>query len=312
MSARELGALRFERGRILCLKQWYRGFEAVLLRVAAQAGECPAHPLMAEPHAILCMFDKPACRARLREAGVAVPPALGPVASYDELLHRMMRAKWSRVFVKPAHGSSATGVVAYQTNGRDHAATTTVEMVGQGGELKLYNSRRVRTYRDRREIAMLIDALCAHRVHVERWLPKAGIDGRAFDLRVVVIGGRARHVVVRTSRTPMTNLHLLNQRGEASRVRARMGEGAWGAAMESCEAAMRCFPRSLHGGVDLLIGTDLRAHAVLEVNAFGDLLPGVTCDGLDTYEAEIEDALARDEPAPLTTGPAALARGGVA
>jgi hypothetical protein len=75
---------------------------------------------------------------------------------------------------------------------------------------------------------------------------------------------------------------------------------------------MRCFPRSLHGGVDLLIGTDLRAHAVLEVNAFGDLLPGVTCDGLDTYEAEIEDVLARDEPAPLTTGPAALARGGVA
>jgi hypothetical protein len=36
----------------------------------------------------------------------------------------------------------------------------------------------------------------------------------------------------------------------------------------------------------------------LEVNAFGDLLPGVTCDGVDTYGDEIaavtSDAGARD------------------
>jgi hypothetical protein len=58
--------------------------------------------------------------------------------------------------------------------------------------------------------------------------------------------------------------------------------------MATCERVMReCFPGSLHGGVDLLISSDFRRHAVLEVNAFGDLLPGVTCDGVDTYAAEI-------------------------
>ena len=47
------------------------------------------------------------------------------------------------------------------------------------------------------------------------------------------------------------------------------------------------FPGSLHVGVDLLIGPDYRGHAVLEANAFGDLLPGVLSGGMDTWEAEV-------------------------
>ena len=47
-------------------------------------------------------------------------------------------------------------------------------------------------------------------------MPKAGLAGHVFDLRVVVIAGRARHAVVRMSRGPMTNLHLLNRRGAFS------------------------------------------------------------------------------------------------
>ena len=202
----------------------------------------------------------------------------------------MADARCFRVFVKLAHGSSASGVVAYQTNGRLHQATTTVEMVREGDDLRLYNSRRVRTYRDPAEILALIDALCRHRVHVERWLPKAGLGGRALDLRVVTIAGRPRHTVVRLSRTPMTNLHLLNDRGDVGPVRQRMGEAAWSAALRTCERAATCFPGSLYAGVDLLIQSGWRRHAVLELNAFGDLLPGVLDGGVDTYTAEIQAA----------------------
>jgi hypothetical protein len=38
-----------------------------------------------------------------------------------------------RGFVKLAYGSSASGVVAYQTDGRRHLATTTVETLRQRG-----------------------------------------------------------------------------------------------------------------------------------------------------------------------------------
>jgi hypothetical protein len=197
------------------------------------------------------------------------------------------------VFVKPAHGSSASGVIAYQTSRGRHLATTTIELAREHDDLRLYNSRRLREYRDQDQIATLIDAVCRQRAHVEQWLPKASVAERVFDLRVMVIAGRARHVVVRTSRGPMTNLHLLNQRGVWAEVLERMGDAAWSEARRTCEHALECFPASLHAGIDLLIGADYRRHAVLEVNAFGDLLPGVLYDGMDTYTAEIRTFLVR-------------------
>ncbi len=283
----ELAALPLEPGRILASRQWYRGFTKTLGRIAEQLALCPPHQLMNQPADIATMFDKPACHARLRAAGVAVPPALGPVGSYAELIAALRAAGVGRVFIKLAHGSSASGVVAYQQQGAQQQATTTVEMVGDGSDLRLYNSRRLRTYRDPAAIARLIDALCLQRVHVERWLPKASIAGHGFDLRVVVIAGQAQHVVARMSRSPITNLHLLNPRGDLAAVRALVGPAAWAAALRTCEAAAACFPASLYTGVDLLITRDVRRHAVLELNAFGDLLPEITFEGRDTYAAEI-------------------------
>jgi hypothetical protein len=279
--------LAFDKGRILPLRQWYLGLQAALRLIEQQLTMCPPHLLMARPDDILIMFDKRACHTRLEGAGVAVPRALGPVDSYDELVTAMERAGCPRVFVKPTHGSSASGVIAYQMSRGRHLATTTVELVRVRGELRLYNSRRMRAYRDQAEIAALIDAICRQRVHVEQWVPKASIGERVFDLRVVVIGGLARHVVVRMSRGPMTNLHLLNERGVWADVLEQMGDAAWADARRTCERAMACFPASLHAGIDLLIAADYRRHAVLEVNAFGDLLPGVLWNGVDTYTAEI-------------------------
>ncbi len=46
-------------------------------------------------------------------------------------------------------------------------------------------------------------------------------------------------------------------------------------------------PESLYAGVDVVISPGFRRHAVLEINAFGDLLPGVLFEGLDTYTAEL-------------------------
>jgi glutathione synthase/RimK-type ligase-like ATP-grasp enzyme len=283
----EAAATPIEKGRMVYPRQWYLGFCAVLREIERQRALCPPHALMNHPDDIAVMFDKRACHQRMRAAGVAVPRGLGGVACYEELVAAMRRERCSRVFVKLAHGSSASGVVAYQVGAREQLATTTVEMVRAGGELRLYNSRRLRTYRDPRDIADLIDALCRHCVHAEQWQPKAGIDDRTFDLRVVVIGGRVRHVVVRLSRGPLTNLHLLNARGDRDAVIRRMGAEAWEAAQRTCLLAMACFPQSLYGGIDLLISPGYRRHAVLEINAFGDLLPNVAHDGDDTYAAEI-------------------------
>jgi hypothetical protein len=290
-SVGQVERLSFEKGRLLPLRQWYLGWRAALAMIEAQLAECPAHRLMQHPAEILVMFDKRASHARLQAAGLRVAPALPIVESYDGLIAAMRESGYARVFVKASHGSSAAGVVAFQTNGRQQIAITTMEYAIVDGETRWYNSRRIRRYERPNEIAALIDALCRQRVHCERWLPKASHDGRSFDLRVLVIGGQAQHVVVRSSKSPMTNLHLLNKRGDWPAIRGLMGEERWQQAKASCEAVMKSFPNSLYAGIDLLIGQGLRSHAILEVNAFGDLLPNLLYQGRDSYSSEIMASL---------------------
>jgi glutathione synthase/RimK-type ligase-like ATP-grasp enzyme len=285
--------LAFDKGRIWYPRQWYLGLCALLRRIDEQLSRCPSCVRMTAPADVEVLFDKVRCQDRFAQSGIPVPQSLGAVRSFAELRERMRRSGCHSVFVKLSHGSSASGVVAYRSANARQEALTTVEMVHQDGELRLYNSRLIRRYHRHREVAALVDALAREGVQVEEWLPKARLDGHVFDLRVMVIGGEARHVVVRMSQSPMTNLHLLNRRGDLSAVVARMGTEAWRAALRTCERAAAVFPDSLHLGVDLLIGRDFRQHAVLEANAFGDLLPGVLNEGIDTYEAEIRAVLAR-------------------
>jgi hypothetical protein len=274
-----------EHGEIVGLTAWYHGLCAALDRLTAAAATADA-TLLNDPGDIAVMFDKRACHARLTRAGVPVPAGL-PMAprDYGELRTAMRDTGWARVFVKPAHGSSASGVLALQTAPGRVLATTSVELAGDG---RLFNSLRVRGYRDEREVAAIVDRLAPDGLQVERWFPKAGLAQRTIDLRVLVVAGEPGHAVVRASRGPLTNLHLGNARGDLAAVRAAMGQPAYEAALHTCVRAAACFPGSLHAGVDLMIGTDWRRHLVAEVNAFGDLLPDLfDCAGRDSYAAQL-------------------------
>ncbi|MGI5487651.1 STM4014 family protein [Microtetraspora malaysiensis] len=271
--------------------RWYRTFVAGLTRVRALTETVPSACLLGDPGEIAVMFDKRLSHRRLRDAGVPVPDALaGPVTSYDELREEMARRRWTRVFVKPAHGSSASGVIAFQVHGARVKAVTSADL---GPGQALHNSLRVRTYESEDDVATIVDALAPDGLHVERWFPKASLLGRAFDLRVVCVAGTPTHAVVRLGRGPMTNLHLGGARGDLDGVRARLAPVTWERVLDACARAAGCFPRSLAVGVDVMVGADLRSVAIAEVNAFGDLLPGLPglagtpAAGLDTYAAQV-------------------------
>lgn len=299
LSERRIDALSFDRGLILYPRQAYLGYRSVLASIGAMLHEAHAVGVMNDPGEIAEMFDKPTTHARCAAAGLPVPRSLGVVRGYEDLRARMA-AGWpgdsrpiSRLFVKPANGSSASGVIALHVGDEFTRAVTSVELVRTNGESRLYNSLRVRTYTDEREVAELVDALTPHVLHTEEWLPKANPTGRGnIDLRVVVIGGRATHVVARRSRGPITNLHLGNRREDLEAVRARVPEDRWTTILTDCERAAAVFPRSLYAGVDLLPLPGFRRHAIAEVNAFGDLLPGILHDGRNTYATEVAAVLA--------------------
>lgn len=261
-----------------------------------------------DPDELAVLFDKRRCHAVLGAADVPVPysptsgPAGAPVGGWDDVRLLMRERRMPRLFVKLAHGSSASGVLAVEAAGGGRIrATTSVELAPDG---RLFNSLKVRRYEREQDIAAIVDTLAPDGLHLERWLPKASQHGRAADLRVLVVAGRATHAVVRTSAAPLTNLHLGGARGDldAARRAVEAAGGSWADALAVCERAAACFPRTLCVGVDLLPATGWRRFAVGEVNAFGDLLPRLTglpgsgAEGLDTYAAQVA-AVLRAHPA---------------
>lgn len=287
-----VGAMRLamDHGRIRFPKQLYLGFCDLMREIACSVADCEEVSTVNEACDIATMFDKAACRNRLIENGVPVPESLATPQSFEQLAQAMRESGMRRVFVKLASGSSASGVVALQIGKHRLSATTSVELVRIGSEIKLYNSLRMRTYHDVKEIEAIIDWLCRESVVVERWLPKATCNGMAFDLRVVVFPQGAQHVVVRQSRGPITNLHLGNSRGDWQQVRKLIGDGLQ-MLEETCSKISMAFPNSNCIAADVLVSPNFRGHSILELNAFGDLLPGILHNGHSTYQAVIANSI---------------------
>lgn len=272
-------------GRLRYQRQWYLGWRRALMEIA---GACRVTGVKAmnDPAEIAVLFDKLATREILFERGVPVPAAAGLALGFDDLVAKMDAAGWNRVFLKPCHGSSAAGVMAIsrRPGGGDWSAFTSATLKDGGA---IHNSKRPRRLARAAEIRATVDAVCRERALVERWFPKATLGGRAFDLRILVIAGQAAQVAVRTSASPITNLHLRNRRGDLGETRRAVGEKIWGEAMATAAAAAHGFPGCHYVGVDLMIGVARRSCAVAEVNAFGDDLRRELWQGMNPWEAEV-------------------------
>ncbi len=295
MSAKAIAELSDDPGRVLPMRQWFLAWRQTLREFEAWADErALSSRWLCPPEDVICMFDKLACQQELERHGIAVPPSVGVPRNFDELWELMRQSGRRRIFLKPCHGSSASGVVALESNRNDIQAFSTLQLIETPGGLQLYNQRRISIYRGAAEVRRLVDATCEERCLIQVWIPKAGISGQPFDLRVVVIGGRARHIMLRLGRGPMTNSQLLGGKGDVDLLRRSLGDEAWMLMLKLCENTMnKCFPRSLYAGLDVLIEPDFRTARILEVNAFGDLLPRVLCENRDTYTWELEESLSR-------------------
>src|SRR5262249_56914468 len=128
---------------------WFMGFRRALDDIARQViasrGASLPWPIMNVPGDIISMFDKSRCHQMLVARGVPeVPEWLRWVTSYEHLRAAMAERHWRRVFIKLRYGSSSSGVLAYETNGRQEQAWTSVELAVVNGETRLYNSLKVR------------------------------------------------------------------------------------------------------------------------------------------------------------------------
>lgn len=277
-------------GRICYQDEWYQGFSRFLTDLKMQLLPFDVR-LMNGIESILTLFDKVATKAVLNQNNIPTPLALTNVQDYTTLRQQMQTQRVQSVFIKPAHSSSASGVLAFRTNGQQVQAITSIELVKENGTIALYNSLKVRTYTDESTIAALINLILTGKTSIEQWIPKATFQGASFDFRVVVINGKARHIVARTSKSPITNLHLGNARGDLAAITAHIGTGKLEAIKSVAEQTAVCFPDCLYMGVDVLISANLKHVMVLEINAFGDLLPNLMDAAENVYQAQIREVL---------------------
>ncbi len=266
---------------------WYRGFCLALERVQAGVEGIEGVRWMNPPADIALMFDKVACHAHLQAHGIPVAPSIPDITSFSDLIAAMRQRNVNQVFIKSRYGSSAAGMMALRVRNQSLTAITTLESGFEHSRFPVFNTRNLRHYTDPLTIQKWVDRLCREGAHVERWIPKAGWQGKTFDLRMVVIGSKVRHQLMRLSNSPMTNLHLLNERSDPAALADHIGVAAWEAVLQTCEQVMQTFPDSLYAGIDVALTAHTWKPVVLEVNAFGDLLPDLLNAGEDTYSAEL-------------------------
>jgi hypothetical protein len=277
-----------DRGEIIRPRQWFLGLRALLTKLAAQSDPFGIR-WMSAPEAIITAFDKLACLERWEAAKLPVPERFGPISSYDQL-RRAVPDSHARLFVKLRYGYSAMGAVALEWRGPLVRALTTVDTDWSHGTPRLFLTKRPKTLLRESEIAWLIDKLATEELVVERWLPKDRWNGKCYDLRLVIIDGRVRHVVGRASATPFTNLNLNADRIAREELVERFGP-RWQDLTTLAQAATECLPGAGMLGLDVLVTPRQRAFVLLEANAFGDYLPGLIHEGETPYSAQFRRRL---------------------
>ena len=275
-------------GSIICPRQQHLGFLAVLDEIDTALRHRPDIQVLQPPKAIAELFDKRLTSQKWSELGIAVPEPIagGFVVDPDDLRSRMERVGWERVFVKLSSGSSASCIAIFEHGPKVCSLTTTVEDAG----LARYNTRRLHRLTDTKRIDRVLRFILSEGAQVERAIPKARVSGTNFDLRVLAMGGVVGFVVVRTSEHEITNLHIGGKRGDLKAVRELISQESWSSAMETCIAVQKA-SGAFHVGIDLLFDENFSSHMVIEGNAFGDLLPKLSRDGLDVYGWQIKQYL---------------------
>lgn len=283
-----LGGLEFsdqlleDKGRIYYPGIWYQGFKQLMSNIANATENVI---WFNHPDDIVTMFDKPLTKAN---NPVHALPLLPEFDCYENLLVYAKQQQHPRFFIKLNYSSSASGVMAFECNPKTGKAQakTTIELVRKGTDCYFYNSLKIKQYSDHKNLADIIDFLFQQGAYIEPWIAKAKDDNCVFDLRVLAIEGKRHHSIARLSKSPITNLHLGNQRRAVDEL--AISEKKWQEIDQLVADVMQKFSSSLYSGLDILLPRDEnKSPILLEANAFGDLLPGLLHDNQTTYQAEL-------------------------
>ncbi len=219
------------------------------------------------PFAVLETLDKKKCKKRLEVAGIPTTTGLEIQAkNYQQLVEELGKRGLCRVFLKLNYGSGAAGVVALQINPktRQGIAYTSLNLDENN---KLINTKKLLKWTKQEFLDKMITKLLDFDLIVERWESKAKYQGKSYDLRVVCQFGKVAYLLARSSKGPITNLHL--NHGAIAIEDLSLEPDVIANIHSLALETMDCFTGLEIAGIDILVTPSGRLK-VIEVNAQGD------------------------------------------
>ena len=264
----------FHAYNILTLSDKIKEYEEQLFELD-EMGQKKGVRFLNPPAEILQLLDKVACKEKLQKHHVAVTTMVAKqVRNYMELKAFMMERKLYSVFLKPVYGSGAAGILALSMNPvKGNVVAYTAACIEDD---VLFQQKNIRKITEENEVERLVNAITSLETIVERWYPKATLEGEPFDFRVLWQFGRMEYLVARKSTSPITNLHLNN--GAVSLEDVLHSKEIWNQGdiqkeiEKLCEEAMTLFPRVNVAGLDVMLDKKTGKPRIIEINGQGDLL----------------------------------------
>ncbi|MEM6272452.1 MAG: STM4014 family protein [Bacteroidota bacterium] len=274
-----------EWGELAYSRTWFSGWKDLLRELGERLAELDLAGTSHTPAGLIDWDDRALRQRQLASASIPQMEWWGPVLDGEHLLQRWTNVPEGELVLRPGARTSAAASLVLARDAEGLGATTTLELRGTEEVPRLIGMDRVRTYRDRAEIARLVDRMAVEGAVAEIAPPKLTFQGHAVDVWVVVVRGQAQQVVLRRDKLPGQPFRLGESRADLAAFRRWVGQEQWTRYIKVAESVVAALP-GIHGaGVGLGIQADNRQPWVMEVDAFGDYLPGVTLAGANTYHS---------------------------
>lgn len=285
--------LDFSKYPIVAPAQWYEGFKVVLqdMKKIVHAVDFNIF-LMNDFEDVINMMDKSRTydllEKHMKNSEFYLPKRLEMPKSYKEL-REIYGNQLMKCFIKLRYGSGSTGILAYSNHPKrgEEKVFTSLNFQKSNGEKMFFSNYRVNCFKEREVVEELMNWVLNNGAHMEKWIPKSTYKGYAFDTRAFVLEKKSSYLLSRLSKSPITNLHLKNQRKESNEI---FEEKDLKRVAKASEDVMKIFSNSLYAGIDVVTSNSYRPY-IIDVNPFGDLFHHLLGTKENIYYLEINKAI---------------------
>lgn len=277
---------------IISPKSWFKGVEHTFLVIDKLIKENKDILSMCDLKEALVMMDKSKTYEFLEGKGknYYLPEKMPEYRNYDEFFEEN-KNNFIKCFIKLRYGSGSTGVIAYSNNPKikEEKIFTSLNYSKENGNKTFFSTYNVKSYTDKKVIRDMVNWVVENGAHIEKWIPKLVHEKKGFDTRVFVLDKKSEYLLSRLSNSPITNLHLKNERKESEEF---LKKNETDIIKKASEEVMSLFSKSLYSGVDIILANNLKPY-VIDVNPFGDLFHNLTGTDKNVHYREIDKILCK-------------------